>query len=170
MDWREQTVRARYLVAALGEVANPPWWRSQAMGSVGRQMLQLLFPRTAISAALETASRAASLQHDQHIGVVGAYHLFRLRTQDEIALREYLSDQAGQQLLAELAARDEPDVWLAALTEISGSVSAGKGGPTHCGFAHQTHDTKILKTIAAAYLDGFKAGRPVYPYLLETAV
>lgn len=45
-DFIESLVRARFLVASLGEITSPPWWRSQATTLVGLRALERLFPRT----------------------------------------------------------------------------------------------------------------------------
>lgn len=45
-DFIESLVRARFLVASLGEITSPPWWRSQATTPVGLRALERLFPRT----------------------------------------------------------------------------------------------------------------------------
>ena len=64
----EAIAQARLLVAGLGEAASPPWWRSQATTEVSGRWLERLLPRTAVSAALEIAGRAARLEHDARIG------------------------------------------------------------------------------------------------------
>ncbi len=72
-QWAESIIQARYLVGSPGEDAATPWWGTSVTSPVGRRMLARLFPRTVLSASLETVSRAAAIVHDQQIGRLGAY-------------------------------------------------------------------------------------------------
>ena len=65
--WEDQIIQARFLIAALGESASPPWWRTQALTPAGLRMFERLYPRTAPAAGLETAGRAARTVHDERI-------------------------------------------------------------------------------------------------------
>jgi hypothetical protein len=49
----------RTLVLALGEISNPPWWRTKFMSNVGISFLQRIYPRTYFLAALNSAGKAA---------------------------------------------------------------------------------------------------------------
>jgi predicted ATP-dependent Lon-type protease len=42
--------RLRLLVLALGERAEPPWWRTNVLSAAGRSFCERLFPRSALSA------------------------------------------------------------------------------------------------------------------------
>ena len=168
MDWIAAVVKARFLVASLGESASPPWWRSQATSAVGQRMLGRLFPRTTVAASLETASRAARLEHDAHLGRLGAYHLFRLPVGDEAAILDQMRSAHIGEGLQSLAALDGTDERLRALGELAGSARASATpGPVHCGAVDDLRRGSALAQVCAAYLAGFRAGTPVYPYLEE---
>ncbi|HVC35066.1 MAG TPA: BrxE family protein [Chloroflexota bacterium] len=171
MDWTTSIIQARLLVANLGEGISPPWWRSQATSPVGLRMLGRLFPRTAVAAALETASRAASLEHDARIGRVGAYHLFRLPAADEAAVRDFLRSDEGRHCLEDVARLDGTDSRLAALTQLAGGEAApGTHGPVHCGTLATLQRGRALPRLCATYAAGLRAASPVFPYLGEEAV
>ena len=166
MGWTTSIIRARFLVAGLGEAASPPWWRSQAMSPVGLRMLERLFPRTVIASALETAGRAACLDHDARIGRVGDYHLFRVSTTDEAAVCDFLRSDEGRICLEDLARLDGTDARLAALARLAdGEPTPSARGPVHCGTLVTLHRGRALQRLCAAYLAGLQAGSPVYPYL-----
>lgn len=169
-QWAESILRARYLAAALGEQASPAWWRSDAMSEAGTRMLGRLFPRTVLAATLETASRATGIVHDARIGRVGAYHLFRLPTREEMELRELLRQPSATRAIHELAALSGAEARLAALGDLAGTeVPLGSQGPVLCGAAHAVRRSRTWQLVCGAYVAGFCAGTPVYPYLAEAS-
>jgi hypothetical protein len=169
-QWIESVVRARFLVATLGESASPPWWRTDALSPAGQRLLARLFPRTAASAGLETASRAAATEHDNHIGRVGAYHLFRLPIADETIVRDHLRLPDTDRLLQELVTLVDFQTRLDALRTLTrGEISVDAHGPLHCGATNGIRRGKALQRLCAAYADAFGTGRTVYPFLTEGA-
>lgn len=171
MGWTASIVQARFLVAALGETASPPWWRSQATSPVGLRMLERLFPRTSFAAALETASRAACLEHDVRIGRVGAYHLFRLPTADEAMVDDFLRSEEGRSCLNDIVQLNNTDSQIATLAELAGGEKAASShGPVHCGTLATLWRGQAVPQLCAVYVAGLRAGSPVYPYLGEESV
>ena len=164
----EGIAQARFLVAALGEAASPPWWRSRATTEVSGRWLERLFPRTAVGAALEIAGRAARLEHDARIGRIGAYHLFRLPPALEVRLREGLRD--GSLALGSAAMLKTDDERLAGLSELAGAEAAvPAAGPIGCGSVDTLARGRALQRVCAAYVGAFRAGTPAYPYLEASA-
>ncbi len=167
-QWAESIIQARYLVGSLGEDAATPWWGTSVTSPVGRRMLARLFPRTVLSASLETVSRAAAIVHDQQIGRLGAYHLFRLPTAEEIALAELLRSPAGEPLIQSVADLGDRQARLDALASLaSGDLVADAYGPMHVGSASGLRRGKTLQRLCAAYLGAFTSGRTAFPFLLE---
>jgi hypothetical protein len=164
--WAESVVEARFLVASLGEEASPPWWRTHATSPTGMRMLERLFPRTFVTAGLETASRAASIEHDVRIGRVGAYHLFRFPTAEEAALRDFLRTEVGRRRLENLVRLEGADTRLRALAGLAGDESEPTmRGPVNCGSVTTLLRGPAFRRLCAAYMSGLRAGSPVYPYL-----
>lgn len=167
-QWIEAVIRVRFLVAGLGEIAPTPWWHTEALTPVGQRLLVRLFPRTSAGAGLETASRAAAIEHDSHIGRGGVYHLFRLPTADETAVRDHLRLPATDYLLQDLAGITDFEARLDALRVLAGGeTSPGAQGPFHCGAATSIRRGKALQRLCAAYVDAFGADRIAYPFLTE---
>lgn len=164
--WTDLIIQARFTVAALGEAASPPWWRSQATPDVGGRMIQRLFPRTVDLARLELACRVALLVHDQRITGIGRYHLFRLPAAEEASIRDRLAEPAGRELIRNLAAAGSPDARMKALSELAGKAKVAEAqGPVACGTQLEVRLPATLQRACAIYLGAFRSGRPAYPYL-----
>jgi hypothetical protein len=133
-------------------------------------MLERLFPRTVVSASLETAGRAARIQHDARIGRTGAYHLFRLPVPEEAALRAALQDAETVSALAQQADVGDDAARLAALAALAGQEAPlGTQGPVRCGSIGAVRRTRTLRQLCATYVAGFRDATPVFPYLTEDA-
>jgi hypothetical protein len=74
----QQVALLRAIIAALGERASPPWWRTQFLTEIGLRTVGRIVPRTAVPAAVVSTSIAARAEHDRWIGVGRRFHLFRL--------------------------------------------------------------------------------------------
>ena len=160
----EDVIRARLLVASLGERAQTPWWRSQASTEVSGRWLERLFPRTATRAALEIGSRAALAVHDARLGGGGVYHLFRLPVSMEAAIQDVLAGD-GTNLPAVVEGVNE-DTAFGLLAEMAGPERAeASEGPTNCGRVSSLQRGRGLRRICAAYLAAFQSGTRVFPYL-----
>ncbi len=167
-QWAESIIQARYLVGSLGEDAEKAWWDCAATSATGRSMLANMFPRTVLSASLETVTRAASAVHDLHIGRRGAYHLYRLPIAEENALQD-LSRSAGCdtriQAIADLRNRDARMAYLAVLAGDERIMDAF--GPMQCGSPAGLRRGKTLQRMCAVYLAAFESERIAYPYLAD---
>ena len=76
----------RAVVAYLGERDQFAWWQSAFFGAGSALFLSPIFARTQILAQCAGAGMAAARVHDEHIGVGGVYHLFRLPEEIERSL------------------------------------------------------------------------------------
>jgi hypothetical protein len=131
-------------------------------------MLARMFPRTVLGASLETVSRAAAVVHDQQIGRLGAYHLFRLPVADELALAELLRTPESAALLHAVADLTDRQARLDALAALAaGDAVPDAYGPMHVGTAMGVRRGKTLQRLCAAYLGAFRAERTAFPFLLE---
>jgi hypothetical protein len=167
-QWIESVVGARFLVAGLSESASPPWWRTDALSPAGQHLLARLFPWIAVGAGLETASRAAATEQDNHGRCVGAYHIFRLPIADETVVRDHLRLPEADRLLQEVGTLVHFKTRLDALgTLTGGEISVDPHGPLHCGTTNGIRRGMALRRLCAASVDAFGAGRTVYPFLTE---
>jgi hypothetical protein len=114
----ESLLTLRAVVAGLGERATPPWWRTQFLTDAGLRAIARVFPRTAVAAAIRSASAAARPEHDRLIGVGKRYHLFRLPTEFERSIEDHLAEPARQAALADIL-KGGTDALLGELKRIS---------------------------------------------------
>jgi hypothetical protein len=162
-----QLVLLRAIVAALGERSTPPWWRTQFMTDTGLRAIGRIFPRTAVAAAVNSASIAAHAEHDRLVGVGGRYHLFRLPTVLEAPTADALKAAAVQSEITE-ALQSGTDGMLAKLDSLAGSRTVAKAeGPLSLGDAKRLSQAKAVEDLAGGYRAAFVAGTRCYPYFSE---
>jgi hypothetical protein len=157
----------RAIVAALGERATPPWWRTQFLTDAGLRAVGRVFPRTAVAAAVRSASSAARSEHDRLVGGK-RYHLFRLPSELENSIDLRLADPVCQAALAELL-KSGIDTLLAELKGIStqNTAAAPPEGPVSVGDMDAIRHGRAVPDLAAHYLAAFSKGKRTFPYVAE---
>jgi hypothetical protein len=154
----------RAIVAALGERAAPPWWRTQFLTEAGLRSMRRIFPRTALSGAVTSVTEVARAEHDSRIGVGGRYHLLRLPTRIEEELASALNYPAFAPELGG-AIEGALDDLLAALDRLSvGANVTPKEGPISLGNVLQVANRRSLAHIAALYRGAAVTAIRSYPY------
>ena len=154
----------RILVLALGESCEPPWWRSRYLSETGLRFLERIYPRSALSAAINSTGSAACRIHDTAIGKCGALHIFRLPNNLEREIKSLLSgkDDSWKEisnLLGDAGKLKER------LLEISNPCdSCDWIGPHRIGAAEDALKAKSYQIMAAAYLNAFEKGYQSFPY------
>lgn len=161
----------RALVLALGESADPPWWKTEFMNETGLRFLERLYPRSFFRAAVHAAGKAACDVHDGAVGRVGVFHLFRLPEGLEMEIYEPRPDD--DELLAGL----RPHLGKTGdLMERLAGLSAGEkggdasGGAKLIGQAGQLAKAAGLAKTAAVYYRAFRDGKSTFPYFTGGAV
>lgn len=158
----------RLIVAALGERSTPPWWKTQFLTDVGMRSMVRIFPRTALSAALNSVSIVARQDHDKRIGVGGRYHLFRLPTSMEHVMTSALSEESVH-LQATAMMKEGQDGLIKALeTSANGRTVRAAEGPVILGRSEHLVKAIGLQELAAHYRDSFKMNRRAFPYFQDT--
>lgn len=151
----------RVAVAHLGEKALAGWWETAFLNAVGFRYLELVYPKTAASASVISASEAACRAHDERIGKGRVAHLFRLPRESEARWRGDLS-KLGIPDLQKICARD-------ASLQLLDSVAAGAKptpgtGPIQIGGLKEMNTPAGIARMAATYAAGFRSGTRVFPY------
>ncbi len=147
--------RLRFLVGMLGSKKQFGWWDCSFLDDTGLRFLATTFPRSAPTAALEATVDAAERVHDQALGRVGCYHLFRLPPGVEDRLRS-LGLEA-----------DSPTDQPAALEELSRLADAAiraPAGPVQIGVEKRILTETSIQELAAHYHSAFSQGIRCYPY------
>ena len=152
-------------MAFLGETAQYGWWKTTFLNETGLGFLRIVFPRTACSAAVTAASSGACRVHDERIGRGRVTHLFRLPHRFEAELSERLRTDSEDDIMGILSQESA----LKFLEETAGTAGEKvEGGPVRLGDAEDLDKPATLSRLAAVYLEGFRAERPVFPYFTES--
>ena len=105
------------------------------------------------------------MEHDARIGRGKVIHLFRLPAALERSIDDVLRgwDVATQAQIRDILDSREGTITL--LRDLAGGQRPNKAeGPMNCGNASRLGEASTVAFLAAQYLDGFEAGRRLYPY------
>jgi len=156
----------RIAVGFLGEREQFGWWQSSFFSEWSKAFLAPVFARTQLVAQYTGAVQAATLVHDERIGVGRVFHLFRLPEAFEQELRQVLSNSdVASDLGAQMANRDKA---LSLLLRQAASHDAQAVGPVLVGQVQDMYEVDVWRTVAAQYANGFKHNSQVFPYFLNS--
>ena len=162
MDCFGQIRQLRLAVGFLGERSQHRWWDTTFLNATGLRFLELVYPRSSSSAALTSASEAACRVHDERIGRGRVAHLFRLPSDAEARLRRHLPSLSVDEVLRLCSGNASLDL----LTSVAGTAKTpNRVGPIQIGSLAEAGEGGTLVALASAYLTGFRANIPVFPYL-----
>ncbi|QDT02212.1 hypothetical protein K227x_05840 [Rubripirellula lacrimiformis] len=151
-------LKARLLVAALGERISEPWWKSQFLTPAGMNIGQRIFPRSTGVAALSSATVAARKDHDDKTGL-RSFHLFRFPS----SIEHQLVDVANE--LADWTLPTESTDIVQLLQEMSeGSDIKFSKGPKSLGKITEIQKASTPRDIASLYAASIAKNQRVYPY------
>lgn len=169
MDRRlaHQLLNLRTIIAALGEISPSPWWRTQFLSDAGLRATCRIFPRTALSAAVNSVSEAARLDHDRKVGVGRRYHLFRLPTEWEEAVTAILEEPEHQIEAKQLLMSGRDGLLKKLEIFAKGAKHGSKEGPVSIGLPGRIGTTEAMAELAANYLLAFSKSQRCYPYFEE---
>ncbi len=164
----KQFLQLRVLVGFLGEKHESKWWDTSCLDSTGQQFLQIAFPRSALSAGVNSVTEAARKLHDSRIGATGVYHLFRLPVGMEESLHRALleMDAPGLRELKELIS--DRDTALARLRELGQDLVTAPEGPVQIGTEKTLFWKTSVEELAKHYYDAFTHDRQVLPYFSKS--
>lgn len=145
----------RWLVGFLGSKKQFGWWDCSFLDETGIRFLSTTFPRSARSAAIQATADAAQRLHDQSLGKVGSYHLFRF----PIIIEDRLSDAP-----IEVQAIVEKDAALAALAKVADASINAPSGPVQIGVEKKILTPTSMSELAAHYHSAFRQGIRCFPY------
>jgi hypothetical protein len=151
----------RLSVAFLGECEQFGWWPTSFLSPTGRRYLQFNFPRTHLSAGINSVSQAAKDLHDRRIGRVGVFHLFRLPHSIEQDLHLLLTTDFKDELGHVIEERDRA---MKALAELAEGEKIHSEGPTRISGVDQIVHRPSVRKLAACYLWAFESGKQTFPY------
>jgi len=151
----------RILVGYLGESDQCDWWRTSFLSATGRRYLEFNFPRTVLSAGINSVSHAAKELHDRRIGRNGVFHLFRLPHAFEQDLHLLLAGDFKDELNEIIQGRDHA---MKALAELAEGEKMQSEGPARIAAIGQMTHRPSLRKLAGCYLWAFENGKQTFPY------
>jgi hypothetical protein len=161
----EELTALRVVVGYLGEREQFGWWQSSFFSFSSSAFLSPVFPKTHNLARNVGVTRAASLVHDESIGVGRVYHLFRLPEEIEQRVHRILQDQASWQTVTpHLVSKDAALAYLRSLADGSARAEAG---PVRIGNIQALRQVSAWPVLATAYLHAFQSGIQRYPYFSD---
>jgi hypothetical protein len=152
----------RSAVGFLGERGEAGWWPSGFFAAGSGAFLAPVFGRTQTLAQCTGVTRAATIVHDERIGVGHVYHLFRLPEDIEQRIHAALHEPDLVRAIGEVVSSRNRA--LGYLREQAGSVGNTSAGPTWAGDLQALRSPAAWRGVAALYLQGVESGVETYPY------
>lgn len=151
----------RVIVGYLGEAHLYAWWDSNFLSETGLSYLSYNFPRTALVAGVNGASKSAKVIHDKRIGRAQVRHLFRLGNSVDKLIHEGLMQYEKDQLLATISSKDQA---IETLKKMATRTVDAPEGPVQIGKVKDIVTKDGITELAAHYLSGFELEQMVLPF------
>lgn len=161
----EELVLLRTVIGFLGEQEQHSWWSSSFFGAGSKSFLSPVFPRTHVLAQYQGVLKAASIVHDERIGVGNVFHLFRLPEDLEQSIQRTI--QSPHMILAITDCTVNSKTALAKLGKISDGLSRNDIGPVSVGSFANIRIAALWRQVAAYYATGLQDHFEVYPYFVK---
>ena len=155
--------KTRMLIGFLGEKHQESWWGSAFLNNSSITFLKPIFPKTTILAQYSGVCKAASIVHDDRIGIGKNYHLYRLPDSIERLILKYIQSYEIPQLGTQnLTSKDE------AIKQLNGlgveKVKKSEGPVIVGDYSDDLIDSLICK-IRSYYHQAFLDGYKTFPYM-----
>lgn len=161
----EDLITLRAIVGFLGEKPQFGWWDTNFLSETGLKFLNITFPRTALSAGVNSVTEAAKRLHDSRIGKGRVYHLFRMPEFAEQRISKRLLDYDSSTLLPLLKDKDGALEKLHSVTENSlESIE----GPIQLGSGKNLFQLSYIQKVAKHYEYAFENEKQTFPYFTES--
>lgn len=157
----ESIAKYRLIIGFLGEKAQFSWWQSSFFIKGSDAFLSPMFGRTQLLAQANGVTRAATLLHDERIGVGHVYHLFRLPEDME---------QSIHQILTRTKSCPECTDTISALDFLRDQVTDLPSlsiGPVLAGEKKDMREMATWQKVLGYYLVAFEQGEKTFPYFKD---
>lgn len=155
------------LIGFLGERETYGWWQSSFFSRSSDVFFAPLFGRTQRLAQYYGVTRAATLAHDDSIGVGSVYHLFRLPEDMEQALHRAFQTPIPTNPIALLTTdREAALAWIRAEADLP---SSPRVGPTRAGNVQDLMTPAAWRAALGQYALAFEQNFKVFPYFADQA-
>ena len=153
----------RMVVGYLGEKSQNAWWDSSFLTPASKSFLSPVFSKTTILAQYHGVCQAASLVHDEFIGLGIHYHLYRLPDSLERMLAKALQDKDLISVISKTIA--DKDSVKDRLRGHCGSIGDLAEGPIAVGdFSDNALGDLFTKSLTH-YWNAFENNCKCFPYM-----
>jgi len=151
----------RLTVGFLGQRKQFGLWDCDFLDPTGLRFLEMTFPRTAHKAALRSTIEAAAGIHDQALGRIGSYHLFRFPVVMTDGLESAIDNLNWDITSLTIQSRDSA---MAELKRLADTLVKAPEGPVQVGEESRMLTTTAVQEVAAHYYSAFHDGIRCFPY------
>jgi hypothetical protein len=163
----QDVLKLRLSIGYLGEAGQHGWWPSSFFSSTSVAFLSPVFSRTSLTAQYYGVRKAATLVHDEHIGIgKGVFHLFRLPETHEIEMHRLLNSPDMKTAAQELTKNKESAGNF--LSEYGKGDDRQAVGPVKIGDAGAISESGSWAAVAGLYADAFINGNKTFPYFTSS--
>jgi hypothetical protein len=153
----------RILIGFLGEKHQSSWWDSSFLSSASKAFLTPIYPNSVAVAQYSGVCRAASIVHDEHIGIGKHYHLYRLPDSIERSLLKCMQDHEFSEKLAPSLLSKEAAI--DRLKELGKKTIQKQEGPIVVGDYLDEKLVDLIKISRSHYLDAIQGDYKTFPYM-----
>ena len=158
----DSLLKLRFAVGFLGQKKLANWWDCIFLDETGIRFLQTTFPRSARAAGLHSVVEAACSIHDQAMGKIGSFHLFRLPPNVEDQLDQLVSPAAESPMITDLISSREAAI--GAIEAMADAKLTAPSGPVQVGEEKRILTQTSVQELAAHYLSAFEQDIKCFPY------
>jgi hypothetical protein len=159
--------KLRLVVGYLGERDQFGWWQSSFFAQGSNAFLSPIFSKTQLLAQGTGVTRAASLLHDERIGVGSVYHLFRLPEDMEQNIHRVLHEPAIEKDIRNLIVSQNTALEFLSMRAVD---SKSVTGPYLAGKLNSIREKTIWNQITNLYFAGFSNGHEIFPYFSDRSL
>ncbi|MHB1310142.1 MAG: BrxE family protein [Limisphaerales bacterium] len=157
----DQLVQLRVIVGYLGQGKVFGWWNCDFLDATGIRFLETTFPRTAHAAAIRATAEAAGNVHDQALGRIGSFHLFRLPSAIEDRAEHACGLIDWSTASRSIESRESA---LESLSRMADGAITAPAGPVQIGVERKILSSTAVHELAAHYHSAFRQGLRCFPY------
>lgn len=162
-DSMESICETRILVGFLGEKQQASWWGSSFLSSSSKAFLGPIYPNSIDIAQYSGVCQAASIVHDEHIGIGKHYHLYRLPDAIERGLFKYV--QTHKVFDNILHCLKTSDTATERLKELGEEAVEKSDGPVPVGQYADNKLDALIQVSRSHYITAFESGYRTFPYM-----
>jgi len=153
----------RMLVGYLGEKHQASWWGSSFLSSSSKAFLTHIYPNSIAMAQYSGVCQAASIVHDNHIGIGRHYHLYRLPDSLERSLLKCIQDIEFSESLNQFISTKETAI--NRLLELGVDSITKTEGPIAIGDYSDDELDVLIKKARAHYIAAIQQDYKTFPYM-----